>query len=115
MPLHEKVFCTHLMCSGLCKIMLEEIPFLSEHVGLFRRSRHVEISEPVKLLLVNKIYESKLVYKMGFRCALSFAGDIWMGLAIMIGCQRRRGGFTSRDGQFNHTPFPSSSPAADPG
>ena len=66
MPLHVKVLCTHLMSPGLCKIMLEEISFLSEHVGLFRRGRHVEISEPVKLLLMNKIYESKLICKMGF-------------------------------------------------
>ena len=54
------------MCSGLCKIMLEEIPFLSEHVGLFRRGRHVEISEPVKLLLVNKIYEANLYIRWVF-------------------------------------------------
>ena len=45
--------------------MLEEISFLSEHLGLFRRSRHVEISEPVKLLLMKK-YQNKLVYKMDF-------------------------------------------------
>ena len=65
MPLHEKVFYTHLIRSGLGKIMLEEISFLSEHLGLFRRSRHVEISEPVKLLLMKK-YQNKLVYKMDF-------------------------------------------------
>ena len=53
------------MRPGLCKIMLEEISFLSEHVGLFRRGRHVEISEPVKLLLMKK-YQNKLVYKMDF-------------------------------------------------
>ena len=54
MPLHLKVFCTHLMRSGLGKIVLEEIAFLSEHVRLFRCGRHVEISEPVKLLLMKK-------------------------------------------------------------
>ena len=52
--LHEKVFfCTHLMRSGLGEIMLEEISFLSEHISLFRCSSHVEITEPVKLLLMN--------------------------------------------------------------
>ena len=28
------------------------------------------------------------------------------GVVIMIGCQRKRPRFTSRDGQFNHPPFP---------
>ena len=107
-PLQEKVFYTHLMrCSGLGKVVLEKIPLLSEHVGLFGCDRHVEIREPVKLFLRNKIYESKLFYKMDFGGFLSFVCDM---MWIMIGCQRKR----SRDGQFNHPPFLSSSPAGPP-
>ena len=66
LPSMKRVFCTHLMRSGLGKIMLEEISFLSEHLSLFRRCSHVEISEPVKLLLMKKIHDSKPIYKMGF-------------------------------------------------
>ena len=55
-----------MRCSGLGKVMLEKVPLLSEHVGLFRCNRHVEIREPVKLLLMKKNYESKLFYKMDF-------------------------------------------------
>lgn len=55
----KRFLCTHLMRSGLCEIMLEEISFLSEHLSLFRRCSHVEISEPVKLLLIKKIHENQ--------------------------------------------------------